>query len=179
MQPYNNPIFTPIKNNNFDILSSNKQKNLSSSSGIIWGKIDEFSNNNKNNNSILYNCQLNNQSSKGRKLIEIFNKYSFNNKNNENNENEENNTRATKLCTGKHYLPRASSTRKRLTVFSDFLASSLIRSTSSGRAEIEIVLYSTVRPLTVPTGRPAPSLFPPLGIITTPCVLRILESMQL
>ena len=43
MQPYNNPIFTPIKNNNFDILSSNKQQNLSSSSGIIWGKIDEFS----------------------------------------------------------------------------------------------------------------------------------------
>ena len=49
MQQYNNSFFTPFKKINFDITSSNNYKNLSSSSGILWGRIKDFSNNNKNN----------------------------------------------------------------------------------------------------------------------------------
>ena len=90
MQQYNNSFFTPFKKINFDITSSNNYKNLSSSSGILWGRIKDFSNNNKNNIPILNNFQFNNPHPKGRKLIEDFNKY-FHNKNIENQENTINN----------------------------------------------------------------------------------------
>jgi hypothetical protein len=70
--------------------SSNNYKNLSSSSGFIWNKMKDLSNNNKNNNPSLNTFQFNIPHQKGRKLIEDFNKYSLN-KNNENEENTINN----------------------------------------------------------------------------------------
>ena len=90
LQQYNNPLFTPFKKNNYYMTSSNNYKNLSSSSGILWGRMKDFSNNNKNNIPLLNNCQFNNPHPKGRKLIEDFNKYSLN-KNVENQENTINN----------------------------------------------------------------------------------------
>ena len=90
LQQYNNPLFTPFKKNNYYMTSSNNYKNLSSSSGILWGRMKDFSNNNKNNIPLLNNCQFNNPNPKGRKLIEDFNKYSLN-KNVENQENTINN----------------------------------------------------------------------------------------
>ena len=51
---------------------------------------------------------------------------------------------------------KASSTRWRLTLFPAIRAKALTASTSSGQAEIELVLYSTVRPRLVPTGLSAP-----------------------
>ena len=73
-------LFTPLKNNNnFFAYSSNKYKNLSSSSENILERIKEFSNNNNNNNNNGVNnaisslFQLNNSNPK-RKLVEEFNK---------------------------------------------------------------------------------------------------------
>ena len=90
---YNNPPFTPFKKTNFNMTSSNHYQNLSSSSGIIWGRMKDFSNNNKNNIPPLNNFQYNNPYPKGRKLIEDFNKFTLN-KNVENQENNINNNHA-------------------------------------------------------------------------------------
>ena len=71
--------------------SSNNQKNFSGSSGIMWSRMKEFSNYNKNNNPILVDLPYNNNHPKGRKLIEDFDKFT----NNKNNKKEEKNNNQT------------------------------------------------------------------------------------
>ena len=88
MQQFNNGLFTPLKKNNLDIISSNKFQNFSSSSGILWGRMKEFN----NNMPMIQNYPKLNPYQKGRKLIEDFNKFPKNNESdNENPINNNNN----------------------------------------------------------------------------------------
>ena len=88
MQQFNNGLFTPLKKNNLDIISSNKFQNFSSSSGILWGRMKEFN----NNMPMIQNYPNLNPHQKGRKLIEDFNKFPKNNESdNENPINNNNN----------------------------------------------------------------------------------------
>ena len=88
LQQFNNGLFTPLKKNNLDIISSNKFQNFSSSSGILWGRMKEFN----NNMPMIQNYPKLNPYQKGRKLIEDFNKFPKNNESdNENPINNNNN----------------------------------------------------------------------------------------
>ena len=77
-------MLTPFKKNNFYFTSSNKNKFLSSSSGVLFGRIKDS--NNKNNPITSTSFLLNNNHPKGRKLIEDFNKFTIG-KNSENSNN--------------------------------------------------------------------------------------------
>lgn len=70
MQQYTNPLFTPLKKNNLYITS--KDNNFSSPSGILWSRMKEPNTDNRIAPSFLVN-----NNSKGRKLIEDFNKFTI------------------------------------------------------------------------------------------------------
>lgn len=68
-------MFTPFKKNNFYFPSSNKNKYALSSSGNLFSRIKDSNNNNNQKPSTSFS--LNNNHSKGRKLIEDFNKFTI------------------------------------------------------------------------------------------------------